>query len=147
MRPQSEQPPLSPPHPIHELPPEGVDDLPPLSAAERLPSQSASYQPQQSPPENVNDLPLLGFQSSERHRERIRGVIVYWLLCILSGIICLGFGSFLWVKPDSSAIEKLLIIIFGPVVTLLSTALGFYFGGTARSQESATDRKTDSLSQ
>jgi hypothetical protein len=65
-----------------------------------------------------------------RYREWIRSAIAAFLLVILAGVIV---ASFLVVfKPkdsvDSALLEKLLAIIFGPLIALVSAATGFYFG-------------------
>lgn len=70
-----------------------------------------------------------------------RRYITYWLLGILSATVVFSFVALAWsLSSAPGSAEKnfdhtigLLNVIFGPVVTLVSTATGFYFGAqTAR---------------
>jgi len=63
----------------------------------------------------------------EPQRELIRGKIALWLLCMLAGVLLLAFIS-MWLKMDTEALRTVLTIIFGPLVTLVSAATGFYYG-------------------
>ncbi len=68
----------------------------------------------------------------EPEREKKRGQIALILILLLVGIV---FGSFVtlsfgWVKPD--ALEKLLTVVFAPIVGLVGAVTGFYYGGKAR---------------
>src|SRR5687768_15681375 len=66
--------------------------------------------------------------------DRARITIAYWLLGILTGIIVLSFALLLWAlesgkdTTDSNFehIAALLNILFGPVATLVGSAVGFY---------------------
>jgi hypothetical protein len=68
----------------------------------------------------------------EPQREFIRGKIALWLLCMLAGVLLLAFIS-MWLKMDTEALRTVLTIIFGPLVTLVSAATGFYYGSRSSS--------------
>lgn len=62
--------------------------------------------------------------------------IAIWLLKILVGVIALSFLALIWAlacgagttKENFEHIVGLLNIVFGPVVTLVGAATGYYFG-------------------
>src|SRR5712691_7666091 len=68
----------------------------------------------------------------EPHREIIRGKIALRLLWMLAGVLLLAFIS-MWFKMDSEVLRTVLTIIFGPLVTLVSAATGFYYGSRSSS--------------
>lgn len=80
--------------------------------------------------------------------DRARITIAYWLLAILTGIIVLSFALLLWALESGNGstqsnfehIAALLNILFGPVATLVGSAVGFYFGAQA-AQASANDSR------
>lgn len=64
----------------------------------------------------------------------MRGYIAIALLIILGLVVAAAFG-YLWVLPLTPNTKEytanlitLLQIIFGPIVALVGTALGYYFG-------------------
>jgi type IV secretory pathway VirB2 component (pilin) len=64
-----------------------------------------------------------------REQEMIRGRIAWGLVVMLAVLILIAFGT-LWFKADQfDQLEKLLTIIFAPVIALVGTATGYYFGG------------------
>jgi hypothetical protein len=69
----------------------------------------------------------------EPQRERIRGRIAQILLGMLGAVILLAFIS-VWAKFDAEILRTVLTIIFGPLVTLVSAATGFYYGSRASSR-------------
>ncbi len=62
--------------------------------------------------------------------------IAIWLLKILVGVIALSFLALIWALANGAGTTKdnyahivgLLNIVFGPVVTLVGAATGYYFG-------------------
>lgn len=66
-----------------------------------------------------------------RDRERVRGALALGLLVGLGLVIAAAFVS-IWAQwmPEGD-VKDLLTVIFGPVVALTGSALGFYFGGKA----------------
>jgi hypothetical protein len=60
------------------------------------------------------------------HRESVRGIIAQWLVLILAGIVTAAFWLVVWKGNDSAS--ALLQIVLGPVVALVGSATGFYFG-------------------
>ena len=75
---------------------------------------------------------------SNKAVDRARQMIAIWLLVILLIIIAAAFFALIWVFVCSPASGKdnfdhlavLLNIVFGPVVTLVGSATGFYFGAS-----------------
>ena len=66
-----------------------------------------------------------------KEQEKVRGLIAQGLIVMLAIIILLAFIS-LWHYGSSFAdLEKLMTIVFGPVIALVGTAIGYYFGGKA----------------
>jgi len=51
---------------------------------------------------------------------------------MLAGVLLLAFIS-MWFKMDTDALRTVLTIIFGPLVTLVSAATGFYYGSRSNS--------------
>ena len=68
----------------------------------------------------------------EPQRELMRGRIALWLLGMLAGVLLLAFIS-MWLKMETEALRTVLTIIFGPLVTLVSAATGFYYGSRSSS--------------
>lgn len=62
-------------------------------------------------------------------QEKVRGRIAQWLVALLAAVVLFAFMT-LWLFDNRVAdLEKLLTIIFAPVITLVGTATGYYFGG------------------
>ena len=68
----------------------------------------------------------------EPQRERIRGWSALALLGMLALVLLLVFIS-MWVGMNAEVLRTVLTIIFGPLVTLVSAATGFYYGSRSRS--------------
>jgi hypothetical protein len=64
-----------------------------------------------------------------KDRERVRGALAIGLLITLGMVVVAAFVA-IWTgwmsEPD---VKDLLTVIFGPIVALTGSALGFYFGG------------------
>ena len=81
-------------------------------------------------------LPVPVKEDAPNFTDHARRNIAYWLLGLLSGIIVLAFLLLLWAlasgqghaKENFEYISGLLNIVFGPVATLVGSAVGFYFG-------------------
>jgi hypothetical protein len=84
------------------------------------------------PPVDQQNIPTGPPFDPEPQRERIRGVIALGLLCMLAVVLLLAFIS-MWLKMDTEALRTVLTIIFGPLVTLVSAATGFYYGSRSSS--------------
>jgi len=102
-----------------------VEDITPSSPA----PPDLSQQP--PPPSDQQTIPTVPYDP-EPQRELIRGKIALWLLCMLAGVLLLAFIS-MWLKMDTEALRTVLTIIFGPLVTLVSAATGFYYGSRSSS--------------
>ena len=65
-----------------------------------------------------------------RQRERMRGILAAILLGLLVALDMLFLGLAAWkVRPfDRDLVGLLIAGVLSPVVTLLGTVLGFYFG-------------------
>lgn len=63
-----------------------------------------------------------------REQEKVRGRIAEALLMLLAVIVLFAFLT-LWIYSTTFVdLEKLMTIIFAPVITLVGTATGYYFG-------------------
>ena len=69
-------------------------------------------------------------------KESVRAQVARALVAIIAVVILFSFLT-LWLispPPGIADLEKLLTVIFGPLVALVSGAVGYYFGG--KSEES-----------
>ncbi|RSZ57776.1 hypothetical protein HF313_27235 [Massilia atriviolacea] len=64
--------------------------------------------------------------------------IAYALICLVTALVLMSF-IYLWTLPlNESArkhVENLMLfmqLIFGPIITLAATAIGYYFGANSR---------------
>jgi len=61
-------------------------------------------------------------------RESVRGLIAQWLVLLLAGIVTAAFWFAAW-RPDArDSLKDLLQVVLGPVVALVGSATGYYFG-------------------
>jgi hypothetical protein len=70
-------------------------------------------------------------EEKERPIERVRAQVARVLVAILAVVIFFSFLT-LWMispPPAMADLEKVLTIIFGPLIALVSGAVGYYFGG------------------
>ena len=80
-------------------------------------------------------------------RDRTREVIAVWLLGLLCVVVGLAFTAYFLdydaVPPDKrfNNLKSLLDVLIGPIITLLSSAIGFYFG--SRTAETRVPRTPD----
>jgi hypothetical protein len=67
------------------------------------------------------------------YSDRIRGRIAERLIWMLAGVILLAFATFWRATPAAAPgeLQDFLAILFGPLVALVSAAVGYYFGGKA----------------
>lgn len=71
-----------------------------------------------------------------KQQEQVRGRIAEGLAAMLAVIILFAFVT-LWVYSSTFAdLEKLMTIVFGPVIALVGTAIGYYFGGKTANKAS-----------
>lgn len=91
----------------------------------------------QPPPTTIEpSIPQGSRFDPEPQREIIRGKIATQLLWMLAGVLLLTFISIWfskWLGMDSEMLRTVLTIIFGPLVTLVSAATGFYYGSRSSS--------------
>ena len=73
-----------------------------------------------------------------KEQERVRGRIAEGLLMMLGVIVLFAFLTLWAYSATFDDLEKLMTIIFGPVITLVGTATGYYFGNKT-STGGATD--------
>ena len=67
----------------------------------------------------------------EPGRDKVRGYLAMWLLALLSVILLFSF-CFFWRNPtDIASLKTLLDVLFAPIITLVGTATGYYFGAAA----------------
>ena len=63
-----------------------------------------------------------------KEQEKVRGRIAEGLLMMLGVIVLFAFLTLWAYGATFSDLEKLMTIVFGPVITLVGTATGYYFG-------------------
>lgn len=85
------------------------------------------------PHEEAQSASLQNYQvkeySPDEDREKVRGNIAMGLVLLLAALILLSFVS-LWLGLATSAdLKSILELVFTPVVALVGSATGFYFGG------------------
>ena len=71
------------------------------------------------------------------HADKVRKLIVIWLLSLLTGTIVLGIVGVATAKVmgvDVADVRSFFEIVFSAVIALVSTAVGFYFATEARKQ-------------
>ena len=61
-------------------------------------------------------------------RENVRGVIAKWLVLILAALVTIPFWFVAWRSDQSDEVLAILQVVLGPVVALVGSATGFYFG-------------------
>ena len=77
----------------------------------------------------------------DRQREETRGRIAMWLLWLLIGVVAAAFLT-VWInmwqtgaapaEAVKTDVAEILQLVLGPVITLLGTVTGFYFGARSR---------------
>jgi hypothetical protein len=73
--------------------------------------------------------PELVVYNPDRDREHVRGLIAGGLLALVFLMVGGAFVMVAWGgKEQLEAAEKILGIVWGPIVALVSAATGFYFG-------------------
>lgn len=96
---------------------------------------------------NVERIDYAQLRGSNKAKEdSVRQQITFWLLGILAGtiafsIVLVGFGN-LW-GADIEDVRSLMEVMFTAVVTLVSTAVGFYFGQRAREKSPDPDNEDE----
>lgn len=85
--------------------------------------------------ERARDSAALGYSSQEQARDYTRQTISLWLVGLLCAIVVLSFTALFLIGAASGFGDRffdhlrvLLELLFGPVIALLSSAVGFYFG-------------------
>lgn len=63
-----------------------------------------------------------------REQEKVRGRIAEGLLMMLGVILLFSFLTLWAFGTNFGDLEKLMTIIFAPLITLVGTATGYYFG-------------------
>lgn len=100
---------------------EDITPSPPIDLSAEMPSAVGQPTVPTGPP-----------YDPEPQREIIRGKIALWLLGMLAVVLLLTFIS-MWAGMNAEVLRTVLTIIFGPLVTLVSAATGFYYGSRSSS--------------
>ncbi len=66
--------------------------------------------------------------SAGEMRENVRGVIAKWLVLLLAALVTIPFWFVAWRSDQSDNVLAILQVVLGPVVALVGSATGFYFG-------------------
>lgn len=96
-------------------------------------------------PEDFGEEPAPGDEPKahfdpEKEREEMRRNFTNWLLCILAGTLIAAFlmMAIIATRGDKEAFEreadllmKMMTLVFGPLVALIGSAVGFYFGSNS----------------
>src|SRR3712207_1148881 len=69
--------------------------------------------------------------SPERHRESARLWVAFWLLGILTLLVLATFVALWGAWATIAELDTILKIMFGPLITLVGTMAGFYFGAAS----------------
>ncbi len=88
-------------------------------------------------PASISSLPHL--KPTEASDSKTRNVIANWLLVLLAAIVIVAFTDLFLINASAPAsatiateaakrLMDLMNVVFGPVVTLFSSVVGFYFG-------------------
>ena len=121
----------------------GEVEQPPAGAA--VPAAGAEPAAAANPPPQVVDVDLTapGIDESAKSglpppqanvfnldevQEKTRGQIAGWLVALLFVIVLAAFAS-LWAKAAMADLKQILELLVAPVIALVGTATGFYFGG------------------
>ena len=113
---------------------EGINPSPLAEDSVDLSGETPSVVEQESIPTPPSTAPVP--YDPEPDREVIRGKIALRLLWMLAGVLLLAFISIWlskWLGMDIETLRTVLTIIFGPLVTLVSAATGFYYGSRSSS--------------
>lgn len=94
---------------------------------------NAEAAPQLEPPP-----PTLEPFNLTKEQERVRGRIAEGLLMMLGVIVLFAFLTLWAYGATFGDLEKLMTIVFGPVITLVGTATGYYFGNKGSSNGGAS---------
>lgn len=74
------------------------------------------------------------YDPTER-RENFRGTIALGLIALMAVTVFVSL-LLIWIHPDrSKELHDLLALVFGPLVALVGTATGYYFGSQAASHK------------
>jgi hypothetical protein len=87
----------------------------------RVPEADASV-PDQSPSRPYD---------REQERDTVRGLLALLLVFLLIGVVLAAWVSLWFRLAPEPEIKDLLSVILPPVVALVGSAIGFYFGGKA----------------
>ncbi|AIF48137.1 hypothetical protein [Dyella japonica] len=107
----------------------------PITEGDGISVVKSAVDPIGSPPivDEVDKVTPIGDPYEESHN-RTREIIALWLVGLLCSIVALAFVGLFFVEraiDQKQAFENLkavLDVLVGPIVTLLSSAIGFYFG-------------------
>ncbi len=82
--------------------------------------------------QNTTEIKILPYDPRP-HTDKARRYITYWLLTLFTILIIvslIAFGSLFFPKSERNIdeIEKMISFILTPLITLVSSATGYYFG-------------------
>ena len=108
-----------------------------------MPSENKSDSPEVVTPATVIDLGTSPSSIPQAYeveqydptetRENFRGAIALALITLMAITVLISL-ALVWIHPDRSKdLHDLLALIFGPLIALVGTATGYYFGSQAAS--------------
>ena len=102
----------------------GPNIIPRLDAAEE-PLDLGSASAEDTPPYSIRPYDPM------KTRESIRGWIALSLIAMLAVVVVASL-ALVWIHPDrSKELHELLSLVFGPLIALVGSATGYYFGSQA----------------
>ena len=86
----------------------------------------------------ASDRLSLATYNHQQQQEIARRNIAYVLICLVTALVLMSF-IYLWTLPLNENARKhvdnlmlLMQLVFGPIITLAATAIGYYFGTNSR---------------
>lgn len=83
----------------------------------------------EAPPVEITSRPDTKPYNPEPHREVMRSTLAITLVLLLAMLIGLASYALIWGKIPIADIKSFLELIFTPLVALVGSAIGFYYGG------------------
>ena len=121
--------------------PEAAPGTPAALASPADPAQPGAAPPPSEPSAPIDETfapetletPTEQKYDPEPARDTARKWLAYILLILLCAIVVASFATLWWAEAKFADLKALLELILSPVIALVGSATGFYFGGGGRS--------------